>query len=560
MRRRLSLCFALLLGLVAVAEDRVTWEITPRITAPGQPFRLQIIVESDVVLGGAQQAGREIKPPRGMALRLSGQIARADSNEATINYSGVAPEQEGEYVIPPFNLRFARKMIAVDAIKLIVSKSVAFRRTAQARAELVIPDRSFYVGELIRGAIRMRGGEEETVVASFGLESVAEGFTFAVTADRQPLPEELGQGMQTTFELTPIREGVSELALNGTMLIQGAEFNAFGNGGRDRPFAFRRKLTVEHVPERGRPADWTGAIGTFVAEAVQVSKDKPEVGEPIRLRAILTGAGNLDRLITPELASSEQWDVLPAQERRRHSEDQRFFVYTLIPRLPGKLLTPPIRFSTFDPLTKQYSRVEFKPIEVIVTGSAPAKVDLITADPAAPADAKKKPVSGLAAPEPRRTSALFLGTPSAPLAASATFWSGNGLLIVALLALTGASLYLGYLAAHPEIRIRRRARSVLRASLLNATNARRQGDQRAFALAVARGLQVGGAALLGAEEQAMTQSDIERALPGADRALLDGIFLRAYGERFAAGAPTDADADADATAALELLRRLLALL
>ena len=560
MRRLFSLCSALLLGLVAAAEDRVSWEITPRVTAPGQPFRLQIIVESDVVLGGAQQAGREIKPPRGMALRLSGQIARADSNEATINYSGVAPEQEGEYVIPPFNLRFARKMIAVDAIKLIVSKSVAFRRTAQARAELVIPDRPFYVGELIRGAIRMRGGEEETVVASFGLESVAEGFTFAVTADRQPLPEELGQGMQTTFELTPIREGVSELALNGTMLIQGSEFNAFGNGGRDRPFAFRRKLTVEHVPERGRPADWTGAIGTFVAEAVQVSKDKPEVGEPIRLRAILTGAGNLDRLITPELASSEQWDVLPAQERRRHSEDQRFFVYTLIPRLPGKLLTPPIRFSTFDPLTKQYSRVEFKPIEVVVTGSAPAKVDLITADPAAPADAKKKPVSGLAAPEPRRTSALVFGTPAAPLAASPAFWSGNGLLVALLLALTAAALYLGYLAAHPEIRIRRRARSLLRAALLNATNARRQGDRRAFALAVARGLQVGSAALLGAEEEAMTQSDIERALPGVDRALLDGLFLRAYGERFAAGAPTEAEADADATAALELLRRLLALL
>lgn len=558
MRRRLSLCFALLLGLVAAAEDRVTWEITPRITAPGQPFRLQIIVESDVVLGGAQQAGREIRPPRGMALRLSGQIARADSNEATINYSGVAPEQEGEYVIPPFNLRFARKIIAVDAIKLIVSKSVAFRRTAQARAELVIPDRAFYVGELIRGAIRMRGGDEETVVASFGLESVAEGFAFAVTADRQPLPEELGQGMQTTFELTPIREGVSELALNGTMLIQGAEFNAFGNGGRDRPFAFRRKLTVEHVPERGRPADWTGAIGTFVAEAVQVSKDKPEVGEPIRLRAILTGTGNLDRLVTPELPSSEQWDVLPAQERRRHSEEQRFFVYTLIPRLPGKLLTPPIRFSTFDPLTKRYSRVEFKPIEVIVTGSAPAKVDLITADPAAPADVKKKTVSGLAAPEPRRTSAFFFGPPAAPLAASTAFWSGNGLLVALLLALTAAALYLGYLAAHPEIRIRRRARSLLRAALLNATNARRQGDQRAFALAVARGLQVGSAALLGAEEEAMTQSDIERALPGVDRALLDGLFLRAYGERFAAGAPTEADADA--TAALELLRRLLALL
>ena len=555
MRRLLSLCFALLLGLTAAAEDRVSWEITPRVTAPGQPFRLQIIVESDVILGGAQQAGREIKPPRGMALRLSGQIVRSDSNEATINYSGVAPDQEGEHIIPAFNLRFARKIIAVEPIKLTVSKSVAYRRTAQARAELVIPDRTFYVGELIRGAIRMRGGEEEAVVASFGLESVAEGFSLSETADRQPLPEELGQGMQTTFELTPIREGVSELALNGTMLIQGAAANPFSNSGRDRPFAFRRKLTIEHVPERGRPADWSGAIGTFTAEAVQVSKDKPEVGEPIRLRAILTGSGNLDRLLTPEIPGSEQWDVLPAQERRRHSEEQRFFVYTLVPRLPGKLLTPAIRFSTFDPLTKQYARVEFKPIEVVVTGTAPAKVDLITADPAAPADTKKKTVTGLAAPEPRRTSALFLGTPSAPLASSPAFWSGNAILVTLLIVLTAAVLYLGYLAAHPQIRIRRRARSILRASLAAAETARRQGDQRAFALAIVRALQVGSAARLGAEEAAMIRSDIERALPGADRALLDGLFLRANGERSGADAT-----DAGAAAALGLVRRLLALL
>ena len=555
MRRLLSLCFALLLGLTAAAEDRVSWEITPRVTAPGQPFRLQIIVESDVILGGAQQAGKEIRPPRGMALRLSGQIVRSDSNEATINYSGVAPDQEGEHIIPAFNLRFARKIIAVEPIKLTVSKSVAYRRTAQARAELVIPDRTFYVGELIRGAIRMRGGEEEAVVASFGLESVAEGFSLSVTADRQPLPEELGQGMQTTFELTPIREGVSELALNGTMLIQGAAANPFSNSGRDRPFAFRRKLTIEHVPERGRPADWSGAIGTFTAEAVQVSKDKPEVGEPIRLRAILTGSGNLDRLLTPEIPGSEQWDVLPAQERRRHSEEQRFFVYTLVPRLPGKLLTPAIRFSTFDPLTKQYARVEFKPIEVVVTGTAPAKVDLITADPAAPADTKKKTVTGLAAPEPRRTSALFLGTPSAPLASSPAFWSGNAILVTLLIVLTAAVLYLGYLAAHPQIRIRRRARSILRASLAAAETARRQGDQRAFALAIVRALQVGSAARLGAEEAAMIRSDIERALPGADRALLDGLFLRANGERSGADAT-----DAGAAAALGLVRRLLALL
>ncbi|MFY8228987.1 MAG: BatD family protein, partial [Opitutales bacterium] len=337
MRRFLSVCVVLCLGLLARAEDRVHWEITPRVTAPGQPFRLQIMVESDVVLGGAQFISREIKPPRGMALRLSGQIIRPDSNEATFNFSGVAPEQLGEHVIPSFNLRFARKVVVVPEIRLLVSDQVAFRREAQARAELVLPDRVFYVGELVRGAIRMRGGEDEAVVASYGLESLAEGFSMVVTAERQPLPDDLGQGLQTTFDLTPIREGAGEFSLNGIMLVQNGEAGAFNQGGRDRPFAFRRRLTVAHVPERGRPPEWNGAIGRFVAEGLQVSKDTPEVGEPIRLRAILTGDGNLDRILPPELKGDETWDVLPATERRRHAEDQRMFVYTLVPRLPGKL-------------------------------------------------------------------------------------------------------------------------------------------------------------------------------------------------------------------------------
>ena len=54
----------------------------------------------------------------------------------------------------------------------------------------------------------------------------------------------------------------------------------------------------------------------------------------------------------------------------------------------------------------------------------------------------------------------------------------------------------------------------------------------------------------------MVQSDVERALPGADRAILDSLFLQAYGERFAAAAPDTTDHDA----ALALVRRLLGLL
>jgi GNAT superfamily N-acetyltransferase len=554
MRRLLAYCVVLCLGLLARAEDRVSWEITPRVTAPGQPFRLQIMVESDIVLGGAQFISREIKPPRGMALRLSGQLIRPDSNEATFNFSGVAPEQLGEHVIPSFNLRFARKVVVVPEIRLRVSDQVTYRREAQARAELVLPDRVFYVGELIRGAIRMRGGENEAVVASYGLESLAEGFSMAVTAERQPLPDELGQGLQTTFDLTPIREGAGEFSLNGIMLVQSGESGVFNQGGRDRPFAFRRRLTVAHVPERGRPPEWNGAIGRFVAEGLQISKDKPEVGEPIRLRAILTGDGNLDRILPPELKGDETWDVLPATERRRHAEDQRMFVYTLVPRLPGKLRTPAVRLAAFDPATKTFSRLECKPLEI--TGNAPAQVDLVTADPAAPVAAQPKPATGLATPTPDRSSPFFRGSPEGSLGDAPGFWSANATVLGLVVAATTLTGILGYLAAHPEIRRRRRARALMRAALAEAEACRRRDDARGFAVAVVRGLQAGVAARLAAEDQAMTQSDVERVLPDADRARLDGLFSRAHADRFAPAPPLAAAGDADAD--LALLRRLLA--
>ncbi len=554
MRRCLSILSAALFVCVARAEDRVSWEITPRVTAPGQPFRLQILVESDVVLGGAQDVGKEIKPPRGMALRLSGQIIRPDSTEATLNFSGVAPDQEGEYIIPSFNLRFARKLIIAPAVKLIVSKTVAFRRSEQARAELEIPQRTFFVGELIHGAINMYGGDSEGVVASFGLESVAEGFTFQISSDRQTLPAEKGQGLQTTFDLTPIREGESEIAINGIMLIRSADSNTFSRAGRDRPFTFRRRISVEHVPEKGRPADWSGAIGQFAVETVQVSNEKPEVGEPIRLRAVLTGTGNLDRIVPPELASSEIWDVLPAVERRRHSEEQRFFVYTLVPRLPGKHATPAIRFSVFNPETRTYSKLEFPPQEVTVTGNAPVKVDLVSADPSAPVGGPSK-VSGLATPQPRQ-GATFLHSkgPVAPLATSRGFWSGNLLALLTVALTTSILLYAGYLAAHPEILIRRRARARVSSALAATADAQRRRDAHAAAAAAVGGLQAGCAALLGAESEAMTQSDVQRIFPDANRDDLDVLFGHAHAGRF--GAQSGHESTTAQEVALSLLRQL----
>jgi len=127
-----------------------------------------------------------------------------------------------------------------------------------------------------------------------------------------------------------------------------------------------------------------------------------------------------------------------------------------------------------------------------------------------------------------------------------------------VVAATVVAAVVAALAAHPGLRRRRRARALLRAALGAAGSARRQGDAVRFAQVVVRGLQAAAAARLGAEEEAMTQSDIERAFPGVDRALLDQLFARAHGQRFAAS-PGEAGLER-ADDALGLLRHTLALL
>lgn len=532
-------CFAILACFIAAslvrAENHVTWEITPPVCGPGQPFRLQVRIESDDILGPSNQVGREIKPPRGMVLRFSGQVFRANATEATLNFSGVAPEEEGTYVLPAFNVRFPSQIVLVPAINLIVSNKTGYRKEGRARAELVLPERTFYVGEKIAGSVVMRGSEQETVTGSFGLECEAEGFTFQTEGSSFTQPLQDGLGLMKPFDLTPIRAGQSEFNLSGIMLVNtGDRISSLNISGRDRPFNFRRKLTVEHVPETGRPADWGGSIGKLEVTPPDLSNRFPEVGEPIKLKLTLVGEGNLERIIAPEIPGTDNWDIALASElRQRRSEGRRTFIYTLVPRLPGDLKTPAIRFPTFNPDSKKFETVEFASVAVKVSGNAPAKVELVTIDPSAKVGTPAaKMVTGLLTPT---VAAGVKGVAKIePLAASQPFWLSNTGALVALLLATAVISVVGYFAAHPEFLIRRQARSNLRRARAAAQDAYRRQDYAAYARAMTQGLRTGAAPLLKAEPLALTQSDILRALPTASPTLIEAIFLAADGEKYGA--------------------------
>lgn len=532
--RALALVLLVLRPLLAAAGDTATVRIIPETLNPGQPFRMEIaIASSDDFPGPALRIGSELPVIDDIPLRFAGQ-RMSSGNLTTLLVSGVAPIAPGEYTIPAFTATLAIRKIEVPATRLRVRPGDPATTAGFAKFSIQLPDRALYVGETIAAEVSLEHGSGERVMGAYGIEARGEGLA---CRPKGPILTQPNGGLRAELEVTPTQPGTLDLRVTGT-----AQVDSPGTGSGERPFVFTRKLRVIHVPERDRPADWTGAVGSLAAGPATLSNPRPGIGEPTVLSITVTGEANLERMLPPEVPHGDAWDVLPIETsgRQARSAGQRTFAYTLVPRLPGKLATPPVRLSFFNPRKRAYERIEFPPIQVTVTGQAPAKVELVAIDPSAPAETGQVPAARateLAAPV---GGGRVAGGPPL-LADPATLgWTQLGGLLAVATALSWAARR-DWLARHPELVRRREARRALRAARRRLRRAERAGDADRHAAAAVEALRAGAAPLLvAATDRALTAEDILRAAPelAAPTAVRE-VFLRADGTRFG-GSPAQA--------------------
>ncbi|KAA3604953.1 MAG: hypothetical protein DWQ01_20325 [Planctomycetota bacterium] len=108
---------------------------------------------------------------------------------------------------------------------------------------------------------------------------------------------------------------------------------------------------VRDVPEQGRPAGYSGAIGQFSAKA-EILPKKAQVGDPLTLNLIIRGQGNLADILPLDL---EQ--VLPSLKQDFKFYDatsetraqRKIITYSLRPLRAGITEFPAIPFAYFDP-------------------------------------------------------------------------------------------------------------------------------------------------------------------------------------------------------------------
>ena len=140
-------------------------------------------------------------------------------------------------------------------------------------------------------------------------------------------------------------------------------------------------LTVQPLPEMGRPVDFSGPIGEYQISA-ELERGWVEVGSALTLTVRVSGRGNLqvgDAPKSPTIPGvmvsgpNFSYDAMPTSMA---------YVYTLTPLRTGTLRIPVITYAYFDPNRATYVTIQTAPIRLSVRPDPNDIVDIETEDSA----------------------------------------------------------------------------------------------------------------------------------------------------------------------------------
>lgn len=158
-----------------------------------------------------------------------------------------------------------------------------------------------------------------------------------------------------------------------------------------RVSAGARTINVKPLPESGRPADFSGAVGKLDFK-VTPSKTTLKNGESLDLAVSVSGNGNLKLFTLPKPTvppALEMYDPVHKENVGTSLAGMSGKItdtYTLIPQAEGKYPIQPMSFSYFDPSLGRYKTINTPEIMITVLDGPGAPA--VAAQPSVPAKEK----------------------------------------------------------------------------------------------------------------------------------------------------------------------------
>jgi len=118
-------------------------------------------------------------------------------------------------------------------------------------------------------------------------------------------------------------------------------------------------ISVRPLPEEGKPADFSGAVGSFTFRA-EMDKTHLKTNEAVTLKCTVSGKGNIQLIdkmnisFPPDFEGYDPKVTSDVQSTGSGVAGNQIFEYLMIPRKPGKFKINPISFSYFDLDKKRY--------------------------------------------------------------------------------------------------------------------------------------------------------------------------------------------------------------
>jgi tetratricopeptide (TPR) repeat protein len=152
-------------------------------------------------------------------------------------------------------------------------------------------------------------------------------------------------------------------------------FEAFFNGGSGYVEVKKQikapGITIQVDPLPQRPAGFSGGVGRYSISA-QLDKDEVKANDPVKLRVVVTGVGNMKLLKQPEVKFPKDFDHYDAKVTDKTQlttsglEGSITYDFLAVPRHQGDYEIPAIEYTYFDTQANAYKTVKTEPFKLHV--------------------------------------------------------------------------------------------------------------------------------------------------------------------------------------------------
>lgn len=406
MKKGLLLYIALLIANLTIAQTlRVS---VPKQVEVGEQFRLQYTINTDNVgnirTGNIPDAFEVLFGPS-RSSQSSWQMINghtSGSSSTTFTYL-LCANKKGTFTIPPAHVKVGDKTLHSSATNITVIAGSTPKGGSQSSnsggsnsSSRVAPAGSPITSDQLFikvSANKTRVHEQEPILLTYKVYTLV---TLTQLEGKMPdltgfhtqevsLPQQKSQHIErlngrnyrcvtwSQYVMYPQMTGkleIPSIVFKGIVVQENRAvdpYEAFFNGGSGyvevRKNITAPGLTIQVDPLPKRPANFSGGVGRFNITA-QMNKSDIKTGDPLNLRVIVGGVGNLKLIKQPVVNFPKDFDKYDAKVTDKTKltangvEGNMIYDFMAVPNNKGTYTIPPIEFTYYDTSLNEYKTIK----------------------------------------------------------------------------------------------------------------------------------------------------------------------------------------------------------